>query len=488
MGSMPPGTPAGPPAESKAGGGWVEVVSDSADLAETLPSSEDVTDAPAPLSALQQQPGQELCGQKLHHFRVEAIIGRGGMGTVYRAHDLSLDRPVALKVIDLSMVADDTLRDRFVREARAQARLNHHHVVQIHYIGDQENLCFFAMEIVEGESLDDLLVRGERLPWQLALTRMIAVAEALRLAQEQGIVHRDVKPSNLLVDHSGVVKVADFGLAKWIKEDVKITQEGAVLGTPLYMSPEQGQGEATDHRSDIYSMGAAFHHLLVGRPPYTATTPVALVVKHVTQPVPSVRATSPDVPADVAAIIERMMAKEPAERYQSYDDLVEALEAARPRRSTPAGLWVRAMALAVDTVLFLILLSLLGDFALLAFASYQVVGWWRWGQTVGKWLFRIRVRALSNAKPTFRQAVLRFLASNVHIFVIVAASFAIWFLSGTWGEDLPDGHELQPLFGGVAGLGLLVSFGLYLVAGFRRDRRAVHDLLAGTKVVYKLDD
>jgi uncharacterized RDD family membrane protein YckC len=343
------------------------------------------------------------------------------------------------------------------------------------------------MELVEGESLEDLLGRGETLSGEAAVERMIAVAEALRLAQGHGIVHRDLKPSNLLVDQSGAIKVADFGLAKWVAEDVKITQDGAVMGTPLYMSPEQGQGEATDHRSDIYSLGATFYHLLAGRPPFVAPTPVATVVKHVTQPVPSLRAAAPHVPDELAAIVERMMAKDPNERFPGYGELIAALEAARPRRSTPAGIWVRAMALAVDMVAFALIVSLLDELFWLAWAPYQLVGWTRWGQTPGKRLLRIQVRSLTNAAPTLRQALVRFLVFNSHLILFTVASFAVFLATGTWGVELPDGHRLQVPFGIAGALVIALALGGFAIAGFRRDRRAAHDLLAGTKVVYKLD-
>lgn len=452
-------------------------------IAETLPSGE----GGAPAITFGEL-GEELCGRQLQHFRIEQMIGRGGMGTVYRAHDQSLDRPVALKVVDASMVQDPTLRERFVREARAQGRLSHPHVVQIHSIGEQDGLSFFAMEIVEGESLEELILRGEPLDWQRALELMIEVASALKLAQGHGIIHRDIKPSNLLVDAAGAVKVADFGLAKWVNHDVKITQEGTVLGTPLYMSPEQGQGEATDHRADIYSLGATFYHLVAGAPPFTAKTPVALVVKHVTDPVPSLSSCRSEVSEAFSAVVGRMMAKDPAARFDSYDELIGALEAVRPQRNTPAGLWVRAMAVAVDGTLMLVVAALLRDLFWLVFVPYFVVGWWRWGQTVGKWLFRIRVRTKANGPVGLGASLRRFVVFAVGVWIMVALDIVSRVGSGYWLEELPEEHRMIPVALGVMALALLVNLAVFGVAGLRRDRRAVHDLVASTTVVYKLDD
>jgi len=196
-------------------------------------------------------------------------------------------------------------------------------------------------------------------------------------------VHRDIKPSNLLINHSGLVKVADFGLAKQMSEDASITQEGTVIGTPLYMSPEQSQGEVVDHRSDIYSLGAAFYHILSGKPPFVANTPLGIMVKHVTQKLPSLHGLRTDLPEGVVAIIERMMAKDPDARFQTYRALIDALEAARPRSTTSAGFWVRAIAVSVDWALISLLSILIGEVAWIGYIMYFIGCWWGKGQTLG---------------------------------------------------------------------------------------------------------
>lgn len=460
-------------------------------MAETVPS-EDGLSSQGSGGSRREALDEQLCGQQLHHFRVDAVIGRGGMGTVYRAHDLSLDRPVALKVVSADVVEDTTTKERFVREARAQARLSHPNVVQIHYIGEQDDLSFFAMELVEGESLDDVLARGELLEWQRSLEVMIDVALALNLAHQHGIIHRDIKPSNLLIGRTGPVKVADFGLAKWVKEDAKITQVGRVLGTPLYMSPEQAQGETTDHRSDIYSLGATLYHLIAGHPPFTAETPMGIVVKQITQPLPSIRLSVKDLPNDLVAVIERMMAKAPESRFQSYDELIAALVATRPQTSPPAGLVVRAMALLVDIVLIAIFLSILvpilGWFLIFPYILYQVLGWWRRGQTVGKWLFRIQVRSKDNTPAPLGSCVLRAVFCNVGLWMMLAISVVGGVVSGNFNPgDLPPQTPMKELADLVSVSALLLTAAFWGVAIFRRDRRALYDLMSGTAVFYRLE-
>jgi uncharacterized RDD family membrane protein YckC len=441
---------------------------------------------PAPPPA----PTDDLCGRTLQHFKVLARIGEGGMGCVYRAHDLSLDRFVALKVIAGKRMEDSTVHDRFLREARAQARLTHPNVVQIYYIGEQDGLTFFAMELVEGATLEEQLRRGERLDPDLALEQLIAVASALKLAHERGFIHRDIKPSNLLLDPSGAVKVADFGLAKPIAADVQLTQEGTVMGSPLYMSPEQGQGDPTDFRADIYSLGATFYHLLLGRPPFSAETPIGVITKHITQPLPPVRSVLPAVPAALATILERMMAKDRARRYQSYDELLAALAAARPQATSVAGVWVRAMALATDLLLLGILGTIVPWINIVAVPIYFVGGWWRFGQTIGKWLFRLRVRTLDDQPPSLARCATRLAALCWGFFALVLVcviAYAVGLASPQLGTTPLQVLQMVwrlPLIRVVYVLVIIAHVGLFIWTGLRRDRRAPHDRVSGTMVVY----
>jgi tRNA A-37 threonylcarbamoyl transferase component Bud32/uncharacterized RDD family membrane protein YckC len=440
----------------------------------------------------------DLCGRTLQHFEVLECIGVGGMGSVYRAHDLSLDRTVALKVIRSEKVAAAAQRERFVREARSQARLSHPNVVPIYFIGEDDGLLFFAMELVEGEPLDALLARGEQIEWPRALELLHDVADALRMAHERDIVHRDIKPSNLLVDPTGLVKVADFGLAKNVSSgdstegmDVQLTQAGAVLGSPLYMSPEQGQGEAVDHRSDIYSLGATFYHLLTGNPPFTAKSPVGVIAKHLSAPVPPLCKALPTLPEGVARLVERMLAKDPADRFSDYDELMRAVRATRPNAIVPAGVVVRAIAFGVDLIPLLLLVALLDWAGMAVFGLYLVLGWWRFGQTLGKWLFKLRVRTVDNQPlPLWRcviRAVLLFWGPLAVVVVVVISRsvFGVWGI-GNAGPDYAGQRGLATLFVLIVTvLSGIHVFGLAW-AGLRRHKRAWHDLLSGTMVVYHL--
>src|SRR6185436_3182054 len=232
-----------------------------------------------------------------------------------------LDRPVALKVLGSDIAHDPEVVARFVREARAQARLQHPNVTQIYFIGEDDGVHFFAMEYVAGPALDTVLETGERLAWPDALEYAIAAARGLRAALAEGFIHRDVKPSNLMLDRESSVKILDFGLVKSMRGDTELTRDGAILGSPLYMAPEQGRAEAVDHRSDIYSLGCALYHLLTGRPPFQAPSPVGIITMHVTDRPTPIKQLVPDVPEAVERIVDKMMAKQPRERFADYDAL-----------------------------------------------------------------------------------------------------------------------------------------------------------------------
>src|SRR4051812_14915784 len=223
---------------------------------------------PLPPGAITVDP---LIGQRIDHFEIRAQLGQGGMGTVYLAHDLSLERPVAIKVLRRELADDPDLVSRLMLEARAQARLQHPNVVNVYYIGRFEGTPYFAMEYVRGKNLAEIVQEHGPLGWEQALEYVIQTTRALMEGNRRGIVHRDVKPSNLILAESGspgappLVRVADFGLAAppGFKEE-------RFVGSPYYASPEQLAGRAPDHRSDIYSLGISFHELLTGAPPFQA--------------------------------------------------------------------------------------------------------------------------------------------------------------------------------------------------------------------------
>jgi serine/threonine-protein kinase len=271
-------------------------------------------------------PVRDLTGVTLGDFEVERLLGRGGMGEVYLARQVSLNRPVALKVLRTDLLSKPTYLSRFEAEATTVAKLNHPNIVHIYTLGCVDGVRFIAMEYVQGTNLRDYLVRKGALDLPLALSIMKQAGVAIGAAGELGLVHRDIKPENLLMTRKGQVKVADFGLCRDLDAGrCDLTQPGVTLGTPLYMSPEQAQGHALDHRSDLYSLGVTFYHMLAGEPPFRAETPLALALKHVKDTPVSLAVHRPDLPGDLVALVMKLMAKDPAERYQSAAEMLKDL-------------------------------------------------------------------------------------------------------------------------------------------------------------------
>ncbi len=259
-------------------------------------------------------------------YRVDGVLGRGSTGIVLRVHDEALDRPMALKLLADDL--DDDARARFLIEARAAARLIHPNVVQVFAVGSYEGRTYIVQELVDGHALSSLLEARGKLRPASVIDIGIQVSRGLERAAEAGIVHRDVKPQNLLVTDEGLVKLADFGLAKMMHAPTPLTENGIVVGTPHYMSPEQGMAEALDARSDQYSLGATLYHLLTGRAPFDSDNAVALLLMHVQEPLVSVRSLSEECPPRLAEAIEKMLAKKPEDRFDSFAEVIEALETA----------------------------------------------------------------------------------------------------------------------------------------------------------------
>ena len=265
-------------------------------------------------------------------YAIERELGRGGMGVVLLARDLSLERPVALKLLPAMMAAQPVLRERFLREARTAAGLSHPHIVPIHAVEAREAIVFIAMAYVDGETLADRVRRTGPLPPHEVARILREVAWALAYAHGRGIVHRDIKPDNILIERgSGRALVTDFGIARARNgADVanRLTLEGQLLGTAAFMSPEQGADEPVDGRSDLYALGGVGYFALVGRAPFEATTLEAMLVARYTRAAPPVGAARPDVPPALAAAIDRCLAREPQDRYASAEVVAEALSEA----------------------------------------------------------------------------------------------------------------------------------------------------------------
>ena len=262
------------------------------------------------------------------------------MGAVYLAEDSTLGRKVAIKVVSSRVAADAQSRSRFLREARTLATIEHPHVVRVYSFGENEGNAYLVMEYVEGETLADRIAKAGKMPLAEALRITRQIVDALEAAWEKRIIHRDIKPSNILMDRRNQVRVADFGLAKPMhldRIDSSLTQSGYMLGTPHYVSPEQAQGKEVDFRTDIYSCGIMLYQMLTGERPFEGTTPVAIVARHLHDPIPSLREKRPDVPLSVERLIEWMTEKEPEKRPPSHVKLLEALDAVMtsPGRSIP---------------------------------------------------------------------------------------------------------------------------------------------------------
>jgi uncharacterized RDD family membrane protein YckC len=499
--------------------------------AEAAPPSEPAAQAPptAPLSLAHTAyetdrppvpPGAStsdtLIGRRIDHFEIRAQLGQGGMGTVYLAHDLSLDRPVAIKVLRRELASSPDLVGRLVLEARAQARLQHPNVVNVYYIGRFEGAPYLAMEYVRGQTLADRLEQNGPMPWEEALDYIIQTTRALLEARHRGIVHRDVKPSNLLLGEIGPrdaatahIKVADFGLAA----TTEMKKDEHLVGSPYYASPEQIAGKPPDHRSDVYSLGVTFHELLTGAPPFEADSLRTLIKLHEGAPRPAIPARQ--APWRLRALITEMMDADPDNRPGTYEDLLTRLETLRPREIISGGVVARGMAQAVDLGVFTVLGHLLGlGFALSMQAAYEitfalfglytVLGHRLWGQTLGKRLFRLRIQGISRA-VTLPRLLLRFvikfwgpLLAMLMVHVSLGWPFGaadvrtvkehVNRLLG-WGE-IPfldtNVEDLVRLFWGPnLSLALPWMVGL-LFAFFDRERRALHDLFAYTRVIYSM--
>ena len=259
-------------------------------------------------------------------YRIERELGRGGMATVFLAHDLRHDRPVALKVLHPHL-GNALGAERFEREIRLAARLQHPHILTVHDSGETSGLLWFTMPFVEGESLRARLDREKQLPLDDALRIAREAAQALQYAHDHGVVHRDIKPENILLTEDGSTLVADFGIARSLSAgDVKLTETGMAIGTPAYMSPEQASGgEDFDARTDVYSLGAVLYEMLAGDPPFTGPTPQAVIARRFSGEAPDIRRTRSTVPEPVAAAIARALAVVPADRFASARAFSEAL-------------------------------------------------------------------------------------------------------------------------------------------------------------------
>ncbi|MFH1227422.1 MAG: protein kinase [Planctomycetota bacterium] len=371
-------------------------------------------------------------GDFIGAYKITAKLGKGGMGVVYKAYEESLERDIAIKVISSELAAEKEFIERFKREAKSAAALNHPNIISIYAISEEKNKHFFTMEFVDGRSLEAMLEEKGRIPLGEALDYIIQTAKGLEAALKKGIIHRDIKPSNLLVAAAGLVKVADFGLAKLIRPDKKLpslTNNGITVGTPIYMAPEQTKGDEIDHRADIYALGATFYHLVTGKTPFEGDTPLKVALKHITDPLVDPSKLNAGISPAVSQIICRMMEKDRDKRYATYEELIAALEeTAKPLAYV--SLLPRSVAFIVDMIFctalwFVLSLVLTGvlyllkiemskaDFSAVIFPiTYFIYNLKRLrstGQTYGMRLMHIQARSERGGLPNVYQITARFL-------------------------------------------------------------------------------
>ena len=270
---------------------------------------------------------EDLTGKQFGHYQIVAPLGEGGMAAVYKAYQPAMERYVAIKVLPRHMASSEEFTARFRREARMLAQLQHPHILPVFDYGEADGYPYIVMTFIPSGTLAELLHK-QRLPLAQVRRIMTQIGDALSYAHTRGMIHRDIKPSNVLIDERGNCLLTDFGLARMAEASTNLTTSGAVMGTPAYMSPEQGAGSNIDHRSDIYSLGIVLYEMVTGRVPYTAETPVAVVFKHIQDPLPSVRKFNPNVPESVELILLKALAKSPNDRYQTAEDFVHALQTA----------------------------------------------------------------------------------------------------------------------------------------------------------------
>lgn len=271
-----------------------------------------------------------LVGRQLNGYRAMCFIGAGTMGGVFKGWDSALEREVALKVISYELASQEAFREMFIKEARLISKLNHPNIAHIYSIGSNEDILYFAMEFIQGETLADLVKRHQNLNTLKGLEYFITVCQTLDFVRQQNIIHRDIKPANIIINDKGILKVVDFGVAKHVDVTAQAVEQG-IVGSPLYIAPECVLGKPVDHRSDIYSLGATFYHVFTGTPPFDGNDVKEVLIQHLKAPLVPPKERNPKVSPLLSRILEKMLAKTPEERYQNYADVIRDLHAFRAR-------------------------------------------------------------------------------------------------------------------------------------------------------------
>ncbi len=462
----------------------------------------------------EQLPDDDLVGNTIDHFELLEVIGKGGMGTVYRALDRSLERFVAIKVIRRKEFCSHPERlQEFVHEARAQARINHPGIATIYYIGsymgDGGELPYFAMELLSSVSLDRELEKG-RMSFNQVIRLGLQLVRALSEAEECGVVHRDIKPANIVMNETGSVKITDFGLSKTVSHEeeqqaragVQITGSRAITGTPYYMSPEQARGEETDFRSDIYSLGATLYHLAFGQPPFGGDNFMSVVSKHLADPLKFPSSVPSDIPFEFRDLLLKMMAKDPKDRFQTYQDLEDALKGLLPENRVIGSMFRRFFATAADY--FLLFFAMICTIGVLSFVQ-QLTESPLWGNdtialvglstffggmflfqylfegTPGKIFGHLRTAHIKGRKIGFWTHLGRYMIQYNVITMMIVYSLLPYLHA-----DITS-SSIQPLFLPSFFGCCIFSLFDYLWAFTNRNRRTLHDFIFRTWVLVRRD-
>ena len=268
-------------------------------------------------------------------YRIDRRLGSGGMGDVFLGHQISLDRPVAIKILPPHLAKDEEFIERFVSEARAAGKVSHENIVAAVDVGESNGRFFFVMEFVDGPTLQQVISREGALEEKQALDIARQVARGLKQAHSHGLIHRDIKPANIMLTSENVAKICDFGLAREIDSEGTLTQPGIVQSSPAYTSPEQCRGRHLDHRTDMYSLGVTLFEMLTGERPFHAESAAALFIKHATEAPPSPQSLNPWMSPEAHQLVLRLLRKEPGQRFDSYDQLIEAIDAVAAVKPPP---------------------------------------------------------------------------------------------------------------------------------------------------------
>ena len=263
-----------------------------------------------------------MIGRNIEHYKIVEVLGKGGMGVVYKAFDLKLERFVALKILNSELTSNPHFLERFKREAKHQAKLNHPNIVPVYGFTEENGILGIIMEYVSGETVESLIKRLGRLELPYALSILTQVLAGIGYAHSKGFIHRDIKPSNIILNNDGVVKIMDFGISKSVTEGRALTKTGTKIGTILYMSPEQVKAKPPSNQSDIYSLGITFFEMIVGRVPFDTGTDYEIMEAHLKKNPPKVSSLLPSIPSSVDVMLAKAVHKSLAKRYASCEDFV----------------------------------------------------------------------------------------------------------------------------------------------------------------------